>query len=41
MLEADGANIMKTWAAASFAVHHDMQSQTGGLITLGSQRCHV
>ncbi len=34
-LEADGTNIMKTWVDASFAVHPDMWSQTGGVMTLG------
>jgi len=33
-LEADGTNIMKTWVDALFAVHCDMHSQTGGILTL-------
>jgi hypothetical protein len=34
-LEADGCNIVKWWADASFAVHPDMRSHTGGVMTLG------
>ena len=34
-LEADNVHIIKWWADASFAVHHDMKSHTGGAMTLG------
>jgi len=34
-LEADGTHIIKLWADASFAVHPNMRSQTGGAISLG------
>jgi hypothetical protein len=35
-LEADGTNVVKWWAGASYAVHPDMKSHTGGAMTLGS-----
>jgi hypothetical protein len=35
ILEADDLNVVKWWADASFAVHPDMKSHTGGLMTLG------
>jgi hypothetical protein len=36
-LEAStGINIIKWWVDASFAVHPDMQSHTGAIMTLGS-----
>jgi hypothetical protein len=34
-LEADNAHIVKWWVDASFAVHSDMKSHTGGMMTLG------
>jgi hypothetical protein len=34
-LEADDVNVIKWWADASFAVHPDMKSHTGGMMTLG------
>jgi Reverse transcriptase (RNA-dependent DNA polymerase)/Zinc knuckle len=34
-LEADDAQIVKWWADASFAVHTDMRSHTGGTASLG------
>ena len=34
-LEADGANIVKWWVDAAFAVHSDMRSQSGGMMSLG------
>jgi len=33
-LEANDLNIMKSWVNASYAVHKDMRSHTGGVITL-------
>ena len=35
-LEADNLKIMKWWIDASFAVHPDMKSHTGGAFSLGS-----
>ena len=34
-LEADDVSIVNWWADASFAVHPDMKSHTGGVMTLG------
>jgi hypothetical protein len=34
-LGSDGLNTMRTWIDASFAVHPDMKSHTGGLISYG------
>jgi hypothetical protein len=34
-LEADNAHIVKWWVNASFAVHPDMKSHTGGMMSLG------
>ena len=34
-LETDNVNIILWWADASFAVHPDMMSHTGGAMTLG------
>jgi hypothetical protein len=34
-LEADIAHIVKCWVDASFAVHLDMKSHTGGMMSLG------
>ncbi len=34
-LEADEVNLVKWWVDASFAVHPDMKSHTGGVMTLG------
>jgi hypothetical protein len=34
-LEADNTKIMKWWIDASFGVHPDMRSHTGGVLTLG------
>jgi hypothetical protein len=35
-LRADNLNIMKWWVDASFAVHKDMKSHTGGVMSMGS-----
>ena len=34
-LESDGTGTVKWWVDAEFAVHHDMKSHTGGMITMG------
>jgi len=34
-LEADGSNVYKWWADASYGVHPDMRSHTGGVLSLG------
>ena len=34
-LEADEVNIIKWWVDAPFAVHPDIKSHTGGVMTLG------
>jgi hypothetical protein len=34
-LEGNDARIMKWWVDASYAVHHDLKSHTGGILTLG------
>ena len=34
-LSADNLNIIKWWVDASFAVHHDMRSHTGGTMSMG------
>ena len=36
-LEADGSGIIKWWVDASFAVHHNMRSHTGGNASLGKE----
>ena len=35
VLEADGTNIIKWWADASYAVHPNMRSHTGGALSMG------
>jgi hypothetical protein len=35
ILQADNMNVMKWWVDASFAVHADMKSHTGGVMSLG------
>ena len=35
ILAADGSNIIICWADAAYAVHPDMQSHTGGELSLG------
>ena len=37
ILEADSSHIIKWWIDASFAVHHDMKSHTGGTMSLGKE----
>jgi hypothetical protein len=37
ILEADDMSVVKWWAFASFAVHPDMKSHTGGIMTLGKR----
>jgi hypothetical protein len=39
-LESDNINIMKWWVDASFAVHPDMKSHTGGVMSLGRGAIH-
>ena len=34
-LEADNLQVIKWWVDASFGVHHDMRSHTGGVMSLG------
>jgi hypothetical protein len=34
-LEAEKTHIVKWWVDASFSVHHDMKSHTGGTMSLG------
>jgi hypothetical protein len=34
-LEAENMSIMKWWVDASFAVHPDMRSHTGGALSMG------
>jgi hypothetical protein len=35
-LSADNLNIIKWWVDASYGVHHDMKSHTGGVMSLGT-----
>ena len=35
VLEADETNVVKWWADASYAVHPDMRSHTGGALSMG------
>jgi hypothetical protein len=35
-LSADNLNIIKWWVDASYAVHHDMKSHTGGVMSMGT-----
>jgi hypothetical protein len=37
ILEAENKNVMKWWVDASFAVHPDMKSHTGGAMSLGRE----
>ena len=34
-LEAEGSGVLHWWVDAAFAVHHNMQSHTGGILSLG------
>jgi hypothetical protein len=40
LLEADNMNVMKWWVDASFAIHPDMKSHTGGVLLLGRGAVH-
>jgi hypothetical protein len=40
VLEANNMNVMKWWVDASFAVHPDMKSHTGGAMSLGRGAVH-
>jgi hypothetical protein len=40
LLEADNINVMKWWVDASFAIHPDMKSHTGGVMSLGRGAVH-
>ena len=40
-LEADGSNVIEWWADASYAVHPDMRSHTGGVLSLGKGAVYV
>ena len=33
---ADNLTMMKTWVDAAYAVHHDMKSHTGGVMSFGT-----
>ena len=35
-LSADNLNIIKWWVDASYGVHHDMKSHTGGVMSMGT-----
>jgi hypothetical protein len=35
-LSADNLNVIKWWVDASYAVHHDMRSHTGGTMSMGT-----
>jgi KUP system potassium uptake protein len=39
VLGADDISIMKTWVDASYAVHGDMKSHTGGAVSFGRGAC--
>jgi hypothetical protein len=40
-LEANDAKIMKWWVDASYGVHHDLKSQTGGIMLFGKGATYV
>ena len=40
ILGANGQEILQTWVDASYAVHRDMKSHTGGVISLGHRIFH-
>lgn len=40
-LESDNVQVIKWWVDASFAVHHDMRSHTGGVMSLGKGAVHA
>jgi hypothetical protein len=40
-LEADCVQIVRWWVDASFAVHPDMKSHTGGVMSLGKGASHL
>jgi hypothetical protein len=41
VLEVDSANIIKWWVDGACAVHNNMQSHTGALMTLGKGAAYV
>ena len=41
VLGSDGLNTLRTYVDASYAVHMDMRSHTGGLISLGKGTIHT
>ena len=36
IIGADNLTVMKTWVDAAYAVHHDMKSHTGGVVSFGT-----
>jgi hypothetical protein len=40
LLSADNLNIIKWWVDASYGVHYDMKSHTGGVMSLGTQAAY-
>ena len=40
-LEMDNMGVVKWWEDAAFAVHKDMKSHTGGIMTLARELCRL